>query len=283
MQRHICCFIVSLSFAAAPSAAGLDGALPLAISAAVADSHRPAEQTRLDAQRKPAQLMSFSGVKPGDSVADFMPGNAYFTRILSKIVGPEGRIYAFIPQEEVENCEPAEIAGSRAIEHDPLYRNVVQLSGPVNRFSPPQPLDVLWISQNYHDLHDAFLGPADIRAVTKAFFNSLKPGGTLIVVDHVAAPGSGLRDTESLHRIDPDSVRNELQSAGFVFEAQIHDLDNPNDDHSRPVFDPLIRGKTDQFVYKFRRPATPLARGRDPRVIGCLGAGADSRRGPRKW
>lgn len=230
------------------------GAVPPAISAAVADSHRPAQQIKLDARRKPAQMIAFAGVRAGDRVADFMPGNAYFSRILSKVVGPAGKVYAFTPEEQIKNCEPAEMAGSREIEHDPAYRNVVQLTGPVNRFSTPRKLDVLWISQNYHDLHDAFLGPADIPIVNKAFFDSLKPGGTLIIIDHAAATGSGLRDTETLHRIDPGSVRQEVEAAGFVFVAQIDDLNNPDDDHVRSVFDPAIRGKTDQFVYKFRKP-----------------------------
>jgi predicted methyltransferase len=153
--------------------------------------------------------------------------------------------------------EPAEIAGSRAIEHDPLYRNVAPLSGPVNLFSTPQPLDVLWTAQNYHDLHDRFLGPADVKIVNSAFFDSLKPGGVLIIIDHAAAAGSGLRDTERLHRIDPGSVRAEIEAVGFVFEAQIQDLRNLEDDHSRSIFDPTIRGRTDQFVFKFRKPYAP--------------------------
>jgi predicted methyltransferase len=116
----------------------------------------------------------------------------------------------------------------------------VQLTGPVNSFSTPRKLDVIWIAQNYHDLHDSFLGPADIKIV-------------LIIVDHAAASGTGLRDTETLHRIDPSSVRQELEAAGFVFVAQSDELSNLIDDHVRSVFDPVIRGKTDQFVYKFRK------------------------------
>lgn len=232
-------------------------AIPNAISNAVTDAHRPSEQTKVDTARKPVEVITFAGVKPGDKVADFMPGNAYFTRILSKVVGPIGRVYAFTPSEQIKNCDATETAGSRAIEHDPDYRNVVPLSAPVNQFSVPQKLDVIWIAQNYHDLHDNFLGPADVKRVNKNFFDSLKPGGVLIVIDHAAASGSGLRDTERLHRIDPRNVRAEVEAAGFVFEAQIDDLQNDADDHSLSVFDPSIRGRTDQFVYKFRKPETP--------------------------
>jgi predicted methyltransferase len=253
MSRRALHLIAAFGVAAFAIAWEARTAVPDAILAAVADSNRPTEQTRLDTQRKPAQLIAFAGVKPGDRIADFMPGNGYFTRILSKVVGPTGRIYAFIPAEEVKNCPPAEIAGSRALEHDAKYRNVSRLSAPVNQFSTPRRLDILWTAQNYHDLHDAFLGPAQIELVNKALFNSLKPGGILIIIDHAAAPGSGLRDTESLHRIDPGSVRKEIEAAGFVFEGGIDDLENINDDHSRSVFDPSIRGKTDQFVYKFRK------------------------------
>jgi predicted methyltransferase len=253
MYGRVLYLVAALSAAAYPMRAA-DSAIAIAISAAVRDSQRPMGQVKLDAQRKPAQMIGFAGVRPKDRVADFMPGNAYFTRILSKVVGPSGKVYAFIPEEEIKNCKPAEIAGFRAIEHDPNYRNIVQLSGPVNQFSAPQKLDVIWTAQNYHDLHDSFLGPADIKSVNKAFFDSLRPGGVLIIIDHAAAAGSGLRDTESLHRIDPSSARREIEAAGFVFEAKIDDLNNPNDDHSRSVFDPAIRGKTDQFVYKFSKP-----------------------------
>jgi predicted methyltransferase len=253
MSRRVLLFIAALS-AAATGIAAPDIAVPPTVIAALADSHRPAEQSKLDAQRKPAQMIAFAGVKTGDQVADFMPGNGYFSRILSKIVGPAGKVYAFTPEEQIKNCEPSEMAGSRAIEHNPAYRNVAQLAGPVNYFSTPRKLDVIWIAQNYHDLHDSFLGPADIKLVNKAFFDSLKSGGVLMIIDHAAASGSGLRDTDTLHRIDPSSVRGEVEAAGFVFVAQIDDLSNLSDDHVRSVFDPVIRGKTDQFVYKFRKP-----------------------------
>ncbi len=251
---HLTGILLSVAPALA-TASGERTAIPPAIAAAVTDTHRPPEQTNLDVQRKPARIIAFAGVKPGDRVADFMPGNAYFTRILSKVVGPKGKVYAFIPDEEMKNCPPEEVAGSRAIAHDPVYRNVTLLTGPVNQFSTPQHLDVLWTAQNYHDLHDSFMGPASVKELNKAFFNSLKPGGVFIVIDHVAEAGSALRDTETLHRIDPLTVRREIEAAGFVFEAQNDDLVNAVDDHSRPVFDPLVRGKTDQFVFKFRKPA----------------------------
>jgi predicted methyltransferase len=113
---------------------------------------------------------------------------------------------------------------------------------------------MLWTALNYHDLHDSFMGPADVAALNKRFFEALKPGGLFLVIDHVAASGSGLRDTETLHRIDPVNMRREIEAAGFILEAQSDVLRNTADDHKRAVFDPVVRGKTDQVVFRFRRP-----------------------------
>ena len=236
---------------AAPGEANADAE---AIAAAVADSHRPQEQRERDPQRRPEQMLMFAGIKSGDRVGDFMPGNAYFTRLFSRVVGPNGRVYAFIPSEEIKNCPAAEVAGSRAVARDPVYTNVKLLTGPVNQFSVPEPLDILWTAQNYHDLHDKFMRPADVRQVNRAFLNALKAGGALIVVDHVAAPGSSLATTELLHRIDPAIMKREIEAAGFVFDSESKVLANPSDDHSRSVFDPSIRGATDQVVLKFHKP-----------------------------
>jgi predicted methyltransferase len=228
--------------------------IPPSLAAALSDPRRPSPQVKLDATRKPGPTIAFSGVKSGDHVADFMPGNAYFTRILSDIVGPQGRIYAFIPEEQIANCAPREIAGTQAIAHDLSYSNVTVLTGSLANFRVPEKLDLLWTAQNYHDLHDSFLGPADVAALNAAFFKALKPGGVLLVIDHVAESGSGLRDTETLHRIDPERMKSEIEAAGFIFESQSDALRNPGDDHRRSVFDPLIRGRTDQVVFRFRRP-----------------------------
>jgi predicted methyltransferase len=118
----------------------------------------------------------------------------------------------------------------------------------------PEKLDLIWTAQNYHDLHDSFLGPANVAALNRAFFDALKPGGTFLVIDHVAESGSGLRDTDTLHRIDPVRMKGEIEAAGFVFESQTDALRNPDDDHKRAVFDPIVRGKTDQVVFRFRKP-----------------------------
>jgi predicted methyltransferase len=224
------------------------------IAAAVADPARPAEQVLWDAGRKPAEALRFAAVHPGDRVGDFMSGGGYFTRLLSRVVGNEGRVYAFVPTEQLRNCAPEETAGTLALGKDNKYTNVIVLTGPVNRFHAPEPLDVVWTSLNFHDLYDGFMGPADVPRVTQSIFDALKPGGLFLVIDHVAEAGSGTRDTDSLHRVDPQVIIDRARAAGFLLEAQSNLLRNPGDDHTLKVFDPKIRGRTDQVVLKFRKP-----------------------------
>jgi predicted methyltransferase len=224
------------------------------IAAAISDPARPADQVARDAARKPAQVIAFAGMKPGDRVGDFMPGNAYFTRIFSRVVGPAGRVYAFVPAEELKNCSPDETAGSRAVAKDPAYANVRLESGPVDSYAAPEKLDIVWTAQNYHDLHDPFMGPANIAVLDRHIYDALKPGGVFLVIDHVAEPGSGLRDTNTLHRIDPASIVAEVEAAGFQLAGETGALRNPDDKHTLRVFDPAIRGHTDQVVLKFVKP-----------------------------
>jgi predicted methyltransferase len=226
----------------------------MVVEAAVSDPRRPEDQVKLDASRKPAISVLFSEAKAGDRIADLMSGNGYFTRILSQVVGPAGHVYAYIPSEQIAHCSPQEIAGTQAIARDSSYRNVTLLTGSLTDFRLPKKLDVIWMSQSYHDLHDSFLGPANVPVLNKAVFDSLKPGGVFLVIDHVAEAGSGLRDTETLHRIDPLRMKNEIEAAGFVLESQSDALRNSDDDHKLAVFNPAIRGKTDQVLFRFRKP-----------------------------
>ena len=136
---------------------------------------------------------------------------------------------------------------------DPHYPNVAYIHAPIEKFVTPEKLDIAWTSQNYHDLHDKFFGPPDIAKVDKAIYDSLKPGAVFIVLDHAAEHGSGLRDTDTLHRIDEAAVKKEVEAAGFKLVAESMILHNPDDPHTKSVFDPSIRGKTDQFILKFRK------------------------------
>lgn len=226
---------------------------PANIAAAVADPGRPADDRKADALRHPAEVVAFAGVRPGDSVADLVPGGGYFTRIFSKAVGPTGHVYAIVPAEIAKQF-PKSVDAVQAIAADPAYANVTVLIEPIDAVSAPRPLDLVWTSQNYHDFHDPFMGPADLGKVNAAVLAALRPGGVYLVLDHVAAAGSGLRDTNTLHRIDPQVVRAEVTAAGFVLEAHSDLLNNPGDTHVEKVFDPSIRGRTDQFIFRFRKP-----------------------------
>jgi len=224
------------------------------IRSAIADPARPPEQAARDADRKPAEVVALAGLRSGARVADFMSGGGYFTRIFSRVVGSSGHVYAFLPDEQLANCAPEEVAGTRAIQHNAAFGNVSVLTGPANGFRAPEPLDLVFTSQDYHDLHDEFMRPTNAAVFNKAVFDALKPGGTFVVIDHAAQPGSGLRDTDTLHRIDPASIIQEVQAAGFVLEAQSDLLRNAADTHMSRVFDPQIRGHTDQVFLKFRKP-----------------------------
>jgi predicted methyltransferase len=246
-------WILSLVGLATLAAAAANETVPTP-AAALADPARPAQEVALDALRKPADVIAFAGVRRGDRVADFMSGNGYFTRILSGVVGPTGRVYAFLPAEELANCSPDETAGTKALALDRHYGNVTVLVDAADGFAAPEPLDLVWTAQNYHDLHDKFMAPTDVARVNAAIFRALKPGGAYLVIDHVAQGGSGLRDTETLHRIDPQVIRDEVAAAGFVLERESSLLANPGDTHALRVFDPAIRHRTDQVVLLFRKP-----------------------------
>ena len=251
-----CCAVPA---AAVPAAAAPAVVVPAAVTAAIADPARPPEQVARDAERRPGDVLAFAGIRRGDRVADFMSGGGYFTRLFSALVGDEGRVYAFLPEEQLKNCAPAETAGTRAIAGNVHYHNVKVLKAPVNHFSAPEPLDLIWTSLDFHDLYDSFMGSANVPQVVGTLFKALKPGGVLVIVDHVAQPGSKVRDTESLHRIDPEVIIRTVTAAGFVLEAESNVLRNVADNHELAVFDPAIRGRTDQVVLKFRKPLRAAA------------------------
>lgn len=144
--------------------------------------------------------------------------------------------------------------GSKTPTPDPKYPNFIALVAPADEFAAPQPLDLVWISDNYHDLHDPFLAPANLAKINAAVFKALKPGGVYIVVDHRAEAGSSLRDTNTLHRIDEAAVKQEVEAAGFRLVGESDARANAADSHTLKIFDPAIRGHTDQFVLKFEKP-----------------------------
>ena len=225
----------------------------IAIAAAVADANRPAADKLRDADRKPVRTLEILGIKPGEQVAELLPGGGYFTRIFSKAVGPAGHVYALVP-ERPENApvDMPDLAGKvRAIAAEPNYANVTVIVQPLTHLVTPVQVDLVFTAQNYHDLHNF---PVDVVGFNKIVLDSLKPGGLYVVLDHSAPPGSGLQDTKTLHRIDADVVKKEVTAAGFEFVGASDVLANADDQRTAIVFDPRIRGKTDQFILKFRKP-----------------------------
>ena len=227
---------------------------PPFITAACADAARPEADTKRDADRHPALSLAFAGVKPGDQVVELVPGSGYFTRLLSSVVGPKGKVYAAPParrpQAAADSPDPA--APVQAIAADPHYGNVTVSVQRFAQLALPKGVDLVWTSQNYHDFHN--LPDVQVVDIDKAVFKALKPGGVYIVSDHAAEAGSGFRDTSTLHRIDRGAVKKEVISAGFKFEASSDILSNKDDPHTAKVFDPNMRGHTDQFILKFRKP-----------------------------
>jgi predicted methyltransferase len=217
-------------------------------AAAIADPGRPAADTARDAARKPAEMIAFAQLKPGQNVLELLPGGGYFTRIFSKVLGPSGHLYAAVPDPKGPDAEPA----AAAIAAQPGYANITVVA--IQPLPKMPPLDLIWTSWNYHDLHLSRVH-VDMAQVDKGWFALLKPGGVVVIVDHAALPGSPPVETaDKLHRIDPAVVKAEMTAAGFVFDGETDVLANPADPHTALVFDPSIRGKTDQFAYRFRKP-----------------------------
>jgi predicted methyltransferase len=247
--------IALLSAATAATAAGGAAASAPVIAAAVSDPTRPASDTARDAYRKPAETLTFSGVRPGDAVADYAAGSGYFTRLFAAVVGPQGHVYAVVPSELF--VYPNIVKGIGEIQSWAVHHpnTTVTMASALEGTRFPQKLDLFFIAQNYHDLHDSFMGPVDMAAFNAAVYAALKPGGIYLVLDHVAASGAPADVTDTLHRIEPSTVRREVEAAGFRFEAESGVLANPADPHTAGVFDKSIRGRTDQFIYRFRKPA----------------------------
>ena len=251
-NRLILAAVAAVLVAAPMSAAALQANDPIA--AAVANPARPAEDRERDALRKPAETLEWAGVKPGMRIMDLVPGGGYFTRILSHAVRADGRVFAMQPTAAVA-AFPQYRAMIEKMAAEPGYDNVSVLFQPVAGFDAGQPLDMMFTALNYHDFHADFMGDADGPQVNAAVFRALKPGGLYVIVDHHAAPGSGLADVNRLHRIDIEQVKREVLAAGFVLDGESDLLAHPDDPRTAIVFNPAVRGRTDQFMLRFRKPA----------------------------
>ncbi|NJC42294.1 putative methyltransferase [Brevundimonas alba] len=252
MRRSV---IVAASALLVLSSAGCAGwpsmaPAPSSYAAALSDSIRPAEDRARDEARHTAETLAFARVRPGQKIADMIIGGGYFTRVFSAAVGSQGHVTAW---------QPAEFIGFQASYGESLTAvdalpNVDAIRSPIGAPEFPSGLDLVFTAQNYHDLHLAPF-PADVASrVNVAVFRALKPGGLYVIVDHHALAGSGLAGADTLHRIDIEAVKREVTAAGFVLNDQSDLLADAADPRTASVFDPSIRGKTSQFMLRFRKP-----------------------------
>jgi predicted methyltransferase len=238
--------VVVLGLATAAIAADV----PAYISVAVADTTRPKDDAKLDAARKPALVLAYAGIKPGMTVAEYLPGGGYYTRLLSDIVGPKGKVYAL----ETTTWGQDNIDNTKKVLSEANRQNVSLDLAPLGTFHQTEKVDLFWTSINYHDLHIPKYANVDMAAFNKLVFNALRPGGIYFIIDHQAPAGSGATLSPKLHRIEKSTVISEVTAAGFKLVGESDILKNPADDHTKIVFDPAIRFHTDQFILKFQKP-----------------------------
>ncbi len=245
-----------MMFAAALALAPLASAhaAPADVASAVSAPGRPAEATALDAGRHPVEVLRFMGLRQGDRALDLFTDGAYYGEIMARAVGPRGSVLGWNPREFTQDDTRAAMAAVR--QRSPNYSSFITQA---SAFAlPVQAFDFAMLHLNYHDtyLEAPRIGyRMDPDGFLRAVFQSLKPGGTIAVIDHVANPGGDTRQVvRAQHRIDPATLRADFERAGFVFDGELNLLRNPEDDHSKSVFDQSIRGRTDRIVYRFRRP-----------------------------
>jgi predicted methyltransferase len=227
---------------------GLFVTLAISIAAATSVFSQSAPPT-VDPAWKAPEVIEFIGLKKGDKVAEIVAGR--LTASLAQAVGPSGKVYA-VETAEVVKAHPEALVHMKSLASQ--SPNVIVSADPVGS-ALPSGLDAVFIRQNYHDLYDKFMGPADVPAFNKAVFAALKPGGVYVVLDHAAIAGSGVGATETLHRIDPARVKTDVLAAGFKLDAESSILSNKTDDHTKNVFEPSVRGHTDQFLIRFKKPS----------------------------
>jgi predicted methyltransferase len=220
--------------------------VPDYVSKAVADPSRPKTDSTRDPLRAPAETLAFTGVKPGMTVAEFFPSGGYYTRMISDVVGPNGKVYG-IDNPKWDRGEDAKMAA------EPGHANVSIQLVKFGEFNLPQKVDLVWTTQNYHDLHVAEYGPVDIASFNKRVYDALKPGGIYFILDHQANPGTDEAQIAKVHRIEKSQVIKEVTAAGFKLVGESDVLHRPADDHTKMSSDPAIKSHTDQYLLKFQK------------------------------
>jgi predicted methyltransferase len=253
MRKLVLALAATSMIALSPSAAP---AAQTTVAAALADPGRSPDNVKLDEGRKPAEVLDFLGLKPGMHVLDLFGANRYWAEIITPVVGAKGSETIWEPAQFYSEKAKAEFA-PYAASHPTVKLIESPLEAPdfgTSRY------DLAIFNLNYHDLYVDFskrgVPQFEPRQWAKALYAAMKPGGVLGIIDHVANPGDDTRATaNALHRIDPNVVKADFESAGFVLDGSSEVLRNPADDHTLKVFDPKVRGHTDRFVFKFRKPA----------------------------
>jgi predicted methyltransferase len=220
--------------------------IPGYVARAVGNRSRSDAERKADRIRLPAETIAFAGVAPGMVIAEFIPFEGYFTRLLCDVVGPKGKVYGIENLEWSNAPFDKQLLGQR--------RNVRLQRTKWGEFDLPEKIDLFWITQNYHDLHVGEYGYVDIAAFNRRVFDALKPGGTFFIVDQAANAGTPEEKIAVLHRIDRAQVVREVTAAGFILLDESDALHHPKDDRTRSIFDASIRGHTDEFMLKFQRP-----------------------------
>jgi predicted methyltransferase len=207
-------------------------------------------------QSKLSEVIRFARIETGSTVIDVYPGDGDWTRLFSDVVGPQGRVFSFVPAE-IADLKPDQVGRMQTLAKEPGRENVEAVSADLVAMPEvTQPADILWLHLFYHDLHTKLIGAKGATAAdfNRAVYERLKPGGVYVIVDHATAVGAGTSDAQSLHRIESTSVREEVEAAGFVLDAESTMLANKDDPHSIKAFDSSIKGKTDRFAYRFMKP-----------------------------
>jgi predicted methyltransferase len=232
--------------ALAVTGGAMAAAVPDYVAKPVADPSRPKTDSDRDALRAPGETIAFAGVKPGMTVAEFFPAGGYYTRMLSDVVGPKGKVIG-IENAKWDKGEDAKMAA------EPGHANVTIAMVKFGEFNPPGKVDLVWMTQNYHDLHVAEYGPVDMAAFNKRVHDALKPGGIYFILDHQANPGTDDAAIAKVHRIEKATVIKEVTAAGFKLVGESNVLHRPADDHTKMSSDPAIKSHTDQFLLKFQK------------------------------
>jgi predicted methyltransferase len=234
--------------APAPAPAPAPAGVPAYITAAVEDAGRPAEQRDNDAARMPGDVVAIAGVMPGDVVVDYRPGGGYYTRILSKVVGLEGKVIAAESAERAEG-RPDRTEAVEAIAADPAYGNVEVATPPFASLDAlGEPVDVVWLSNNYHDIVNAET-PEGMVPFNEGVFRALRPGGTYFLIDSAAPAGTGYAETNNTHRIDGAVMVEAITAVGFELETESDLMARPEDDRTG-----MGSFEGAQVILKFRKP-----------------------------